>query len=169
MRLTRRFVPSQFRHAQPIRKGGAGSVHQRRAAVHQNKMACRNKRLRHNQKVAVSAAEPLNRPAPRTIAVADTGNLAAGGDPFAAKEALIDSLPRRRPGSSSLIFLALHSLRSDSGFRRNDDSGIFQRIPHRINSIRVYRRLCGGRCRGCQALPAGDVNAAADQRCDAGD
>ena len=43
------------------------------------------------------------------------------------EETLNYSSPRRKPGSSSLNFLALHSLRSDSGVRRNDESAMNQR------------------------------------------
>ena len=49
------------------------------------------------------------------------------------EETLNYSSPRRKPGSSSSNFLALHSLRSDSGVRRNDESAINQRI---LNSVR---------------------------------
>ena len=42
------------------------------------------------------------------------------------KETLKYLSPRRKPGSSSLNFLALHSLRSDSGVRRNDKSVVNQ-------------------------------------------
>ena len=44
------------------------------------------------------------------------------------EETLNYSSPRRKPGSSSLNFLALHSLRSDSGVRRNDESVTNQRL-----------------------------------------
>jgi len=54
-------------------------------------------------------------------------------------DTLIYWSPRRRnvtpeclypgPGSSSLFLLALHSLQSDSGFRRNDIFAFDQRVP----------------------------------------
>ena len=45
------------------------------------------------------------------------------------KETLKHSSPRQKPGPSSLNLLALHSLRSDSGVRRNDGSEINRHHP----------------------------------------
>jgi hypothetical protein len=59
--------------------------------------------------------------------------------------ALINSSPRRRPGSSSLYFL-------DSGFRRNDDSRINQRIPRSTCCAAYPKSTC---CAAPSASPTG--------------
>jgi hypothetical protein len=62
----------------------------------------------------------------------------------AVKETLIYSSPRRRPGSSALIFLDSGTPRAlPSGrFRRNDDYRLNQRFPSGL--LRNYRNLTAG-------------------------
>ena len=48
--------------------------------------------------------------------------------------------PRRKPEPSSLHFLALHFLRSDSGVRRNDELGINQHLPRFVSAISASLR-----------------------------